>query len=110
MPYLRGLLSAVAAIFIALLVPGLPVFRGIAQEKATGVAAVAGGFVEAIFSPTVWILAIALAALFFMASGLQSKLLRVSLFWIPTIVVSVFGLGLTTLLLLAYAFLRSRRG
>lgn len=107
--YFRGVLSGLAAIFLGLLLPGLlNAFRGISLEKATGVAAVAGGFVEAIFSPIFWILAIGFAALFFWASQLQNRILRVSLFWVPTFVISAFGLGLTTLF--AYLFFRFRRG
>jgi hypothetical protein len=81
---------------------------GISQEKATGVAVVAGAFLEAIFSPLFWILAIAVAALFFWTGQFQSRILRVALFWIPTLVISAFGLGLT--MLFAYLYLRFRRG
>lgn len=55
----RGTLSALAAVFVGLLGPGLFfAFRGINNSKATGLAAVAGGFLESLFSPWFWLLAI----------------------------------------------------
>jgi hypothetical protein len=57
----------------ALLGPGLVVaFTGINNSKATGLAAVAGGFLESLFSPLFWILALSLFALFFSASRLST--------------------------------------
>src|SRR5215510_2658309 len=87
--YLRGVLSALAAIFLALFAPGLVhAFVGINHEKATGLGAVAGGLFEALLSPWLWTLVIVLFMLFFIASRLRSKILRVVLFWIPTLCVS----------------------
>ena len=51
----------------------------IKYEKATGIAAVIGG----LLSPWFWLVAIIGFGLFFAASRLQSKLLRVLLFWLP---------------------------
>ena len=71
MVYAKGILSGLAALFLAELVPGSwSIFRGMSTEKATGLAAVAGGLVESIFSPLFWIL----AALFFALSPRQSDL------------------------------------
>ena len=83
MNYVKGILSGLAAIILAECVPGSwSVFRGIGQEKATGLAVVAGGLAESVFSPLCWILAVLFFALFFAASRLKNKLLRVFLFWI----------------------------
>ena len=49
MTTLRGVLSAVAAIFVAVLGPGL--VRGISNSKATGLAAIAGSLLEAFSLP-----------------------------------------------------------
>jgi len=77
---LRCVLSAVAAIFVALLGPGLvSALWGINNSKATGLAAVVGGFLESLFSPLFWILAVSFFALFFAASRLSSKPLRIFL-------------------------------
>lgn len=95
MAYVRGALSAVAAILIALLGPGLlNAVRNIGQQKATGLGVIWGGFLESLLSPQFWILAVSFFGLFFAASRLNSKVLRVILFWTPTLVCSTLGLGL----------------
>lgn len=49
MNYLKSILSALVAIILAELVPGSwSLLREISKEKATGLAAVAGGLVESI--------------------------------------------------------------
>lgn len=98
MDYVKGILSGLVAIISAELVPGSwSVVRGMSGSKATGLAAVAGGLVESILSPLFWILALALFALFFAASRLENKLLRIFLFWIPTLTVSSFSLAIVAL-------------
>ena len=78
MATLRGVLSAVAAILTALFGTALFVsFRGLSNSKAIGLAAVAGGLLESLFSPLFWILAILFFALFFAASRLTSRPLRI---------------------------------
>ena len=95
MTYVRIVLSGLAAIFVALFGPWLVVaLKGMGQQRATGLAAIAGG--PLFFSPLVWILAFSFFALFFTASGLHSKVLRVILFWIPTIAVDQFAATLAT--------------
>ena len=90
MVYVKGILCGLTAIFLAECFPG-PwfAFRGISQGKATGLAAVAGGLAESVFSPLFWILAVIFFALFFAASRLGNRFLRVILFWIPTLTASV---------------------
>jgi hypothetical protein len=89
MDYFKGVLSGLVAIILAELVPGSwSPFWGVSSEKAIGLAAVAGGLAESIFSPLFWVIAISLFALFFAASRAGNKLLRIFLFWIPKLTVS----------------------
>jgi hypothetical protein len=86
---LRGVLSAVAGIVVALFGTGLV----LNNSKATGFAAVVGGFLEGLSSPLCWILAVSFFALFFAASRLSSKPLRIFLFWTPVTAISIIGMG-----------------
>jgi hypothetical protein len=95
MAILRGMLSALAGVFIGLLGPGL--FFALNNSKATGLAAVVGGLLESVFFPLFWILAVLFFALFFAASRLSSKPLRVLLFWTPVTAISMLGLGIFSL-------------
>jgi len=109
MAILRGTLSAVAAVFLGLLGPGLFfAFRGIGYSKATGLAAVVGGFLESFFSPLFWILAVLFFAVFFAASRLSSKPLRILLFWTPVTAITILGLGILSLF--TFLWLHVRRG
>lgn len=102
MNYARGILSTLAAIFIAELSFVWPFLKG---SRAVGLDGLAAMFVESLFSPRFWIIGILLFALFFTASR-SGKILRVLFFWIPTLVVSTVGvafLGLCT-----YLFIRFR--
>jgi len=107
MDYVKGILSGLAAIFLAEFLPGsLETFRGMSQEKATGLAAFVGGLEESVFSPLFWALAVLFFVLFFAASRLGHKILRVFLFWIPSLMVSAFGLAIVALF--TYVFIDSR--
>jgi hypothetical protein len=89
--------------------PGFVItLRDVSQQKATGLAAIAGGLLEGIFSPLSWILAVSFFALFFTASRLRSKVLQVILFWTPTVIVSTLGFGLFALF--AYAWMHFGKG
>ena len=103
MVYFKGVLSGIAALFLAEVVPG-PwfIFRGVSQEKATGLAAVAGGLLQSLFSPLFWLLALLFFALLFAASRIGNKVLRILLFWVPTITCS--SLALATLALYCFLF------
>jgi len=105
MTILRGTLSALAAVFVGLLGPGLLALN---NSKATGVAAVVGGFLESFFSPLFWILAVLFFALFFAAGRLSSKPLRILLFWTPVTAISILGLGVFSLF--TFLWLQVRRG
>ena len=97
MIYVKGVLSGVAAIFVALLGPGLlQALKSISRQRAIGLGAIAG-FWNPLFSPLFWILAISSFVLFLTASRLGSKVLRIVLFWIPTLFVSMLGFGLVAL-------------
>ena len=96
MIYVKGVLSGVAAIFVALLGPGLlQALKSISRQQATGLGA--AGFWNPLFLPLFWILAISSFVLFVTASRLGSKVLRIVLFWIPTLFVSALGFGLVAL-------------
>ena len=98
MAYLKGVLATVASLFLALLVPQLWwLIRGLRAEKATGFTVVASGFLESILSPWFWILAILFSVFFYFAGRFENKTLRISLFWIPTVAVSLGGFGLWAL-------------
>jgi hypothetical protein len=52
MNYVKGILSGLAAIFLAEFVPGpWSMFKGIREQKATGLGAVATGIMGSAFSP-----------------------------------------------------------
>ena len=107
MDYFKGILSAIAAIFLAEYVPGSwSVSKGISERKATGLGAIVGGLVESIFSPLFWVLAVLFFALFFAASRLGNKPLRILLFWIPTLVISALLVAIVALITFAYVRVR----
>jgi hypothetical protein len=109
MNYVKGILSGLAAIFLAEFVPGpWSMFRGISEQKATGLGAVAGGLMESAVSPLFWTLAFLFFALFFAASRLGNKILRVFLFWIPTLTVSVLGMAIVALFTYLFIHFRDR--
>src|SRR5215475_8239122 len=98
MAYFKGVLIAITALFLAECVPAAwSIFRGISQEKATGLAAVAGGFLEALVSPLFWLVAGLLFALLFAAGRLGHKALRILLFWLPTITCSTLAVAILAL-------------
>jgi len=107
MSYFKAILSMLAALFIAecFPVPWSP-FHGISQEKATGLAAVAGGLVESALSPSFWLVAILLFALFLSAGRLGNTALRICLFWIPAVTASLFCVASVTTL--TFLFLHYR--
>jgi len=109
MKTLQGVLSVVAAVLAAVLIPTfIFLFRGIDGSKATGIGVVAGSLVESFFSPLFWILAISLFALFFAASRMGSKPLRILLFWTP--VTAILALSASIASLYAYLLIHFRQG
>lgn len=103
MNYLKGIVSALAALFVTLCIPGpWSPFRGLSSEKATGIAVFVGSF----FSPWFWIVAIVVFGLFFAASHLQNRFLRVLLFWLPAGTTSLLSVASATFV--TYVFLHIR--
>jgi hypothetical protein len=104
---LRGLVSALATIFVALLASGL-IFsiRNISTSKATGLSAIAGGLTPILFTPFFWIFAILFFFLFLAASRLGSRVLRVFFFWVPATAISTLGIAIFALM--AFARIRFR--
>jgi hypothetical protein len=108
MNYVKGILSGLAAIFIAESVGLRSIFRvGISEHKATGLGAIVGGAMGSAFSPLFWTLALVLFALFFAASRLENKTLRAILFWIPTVAISGFGMVIVALLTFVSIYFRN---
>ena len=107
MGYAKAVLSGVAGIVLALIGPGMLIgLRATAQGKATGIGVVWGAFPEALLSFRFWILAFLLSAFFWAASRLSVRVLRVVLFWGPTILVLVFGGSFFILLAYIHVHLR----
>jgi len=107
--YLRAGLSAIAAIFAALLGAGLITsFREISNERQTGLGAVAGVLPDSLLSPIFWLIVAAFFALFFVAGRIVNRLLRILVFWIPALVITTAGFSL--IFLFAYAWLHFKRG
>ena len=107
MNYVKGILSGLAAIILAEVVPSLwRAISGIRNGKATGVAVVWAGLIESLLSFRFWILAVLFFVLFFAASRLGSKPLRVALFWIPAL--TVVSASVAIVALFTYWSLRFR--
>jgi len=91
----------------ALIGPGLVIaFRDIRAEKATGIAVLAGRLAEALFSPGFWLLALVGSALFWGASRLDNKFLRIVFFWTPTIFIATITCALIGL----FSYVQIRKG
>jgi hypothetical protein len=100
--YIKIALSSLASQILAASLPMLwTTFRSISQEKATGLAAVAGGLFENLFSGLFLILFLSFLAIFFLTGRLKDRSLRIIFFWVPTITVCPFTAG--SWALLAYA-------
>jgi hypothetical protein len=109
MNYVKGILSRLAAICLAEFVPGpWSLFKGISAQKATGLGVAAARIMGSAFSPLFWTLALLFFALLFAASRLGNKILRVILFWIPTLTVSVLGMSIAALFTYMFIHFRAR--
>lgn len=89
MIYLKGILSGLAAFFIAQVVCFWPTLGG--TSKAIGLAALAAQSVENILSVLFWVVGALLFWAFFTASRARTTHWRVGLFWVPTLMVSALG-------------------
>jgi len=105
MIYVKCVLSTIASMFISvLLVALLGPFRGISEQKAIGLAAVAGGFIETSVSPLFWIVTMWLFAAIFAASQIKNKALQATLFWVPTLFICTLAVGMAALISYALHF------
>jgi hypothetical protein len=90
--YIKTALSSLTAMILAMFVPTFWMsFRNISQEKATGLASVAGGMFENLFSGLFLILFLLFLAVFFLTGRLGNRIQRILLFWVPTITVCMFA-------------------
>lgn len=107
MKYLRLALCIIGAVFVAALLPSFffALKTGI-SEKATGVGVVAGSLSEIILSPLFWIIAALFFSLFRWASRSGQPLVRVLLFWVPSVTTSVLGIAFLTLFTYTYLHFR----
>ena len=106
--YLKAILSGLAALLLAECVPGpWSVFRLFSQEKATGLMAVAAGLLESALSPAFWMIAISFFALFFAAARFENRALRILLFWVPAVSISLVYVASAAIL--TYVFLHLRQ-
>ena len=108
MNYAKGVLSTWAALLLSEALGPWSIFREIITQKQTGLGTAIGPVRWAISSPYFWILVALFFASFFAASRLRSKPLRISLFWIPTIVLSTVSFALLALFTFAFLFLLSK--
>jgi hypothetical protein len=100
--YIKTALTSLAAMILAMSVPTFwTSFRNISQEKATGLAAVAGRLLENLYSGLFLILFLSFLAVFFLTGRLGNRTLRILFFWVPTITVCVFAAGTWALLIYA---------
>jgi hypothetical protein len=96
--YIKTALSSLTAMILAISVPMFwTAFRSISQEKATGLAAVAGALFENLFSGLFLILFLSFLTIFFVTGRLERRTLRILFFWVPTIAVCVFAFGMWAL-------------
>jgi len=97
MVYVKAILSGMTAVIATELLTIWWVLRPWSQKATTTGAELIFAVLRAsLVSAQPWILAIFLFATFFAASRLDSKTLRVVLFWIPTVTISCIGITLVS--------------
>lgn len=93
--YVKTALTSLTSMILAMFVPTFwSSVRNISQEKATGLAAVAGGLLENLYTGLFLILFLLFLAVFFLTGRLGNRSLRILLFWVPTIAVCVFSVSI----------------
>jgi hypothetical protein len=111
MDTLRTVLSIVASVAGALLTVVLAeAFAEMSGQGRTGIGAVLGGLTEALLSFRFWAVAAILFLLFFGASRLSSKPLRILLFWTPAVSISALIVCLTVLYVYASIYAKHLAG
>jgi hypothetical protein len=96
MLYVKAILSGMTAVIATELLTLWWVLRPWSSQEATGISLIFTVLKASLVHAQPWILAIFLFATFFAASRLDSKTLRVALFWIPTVTVSCIGITLVS--------------
>ena len=96
MVYVKAILSTMAAVIATELLTIWWVFRPWSSQRAVGIAAIFAVLKASLVHVLPWALAIFLFATFFATSRLDSRTLRVVLFWIPTVAVSSLGIMLVS--------------
>jgi hypothetical protein len=100
---MKVILSGVASITLVLIGwSWIVLYPSIKSGKATGLAVLTGGLTEALYSPLGWLCGLLLFILFWYSGRLDSKILRVVLFWIPTVFVTIMASLLFALVMYAY--------
>jgi len=97
MVYVKAILSGMTAVIATELLTIWWVLRPWSSQKATGIELIFAVLRASLVHAQPWILAIFLFATFFAASRLDSKTLRVVLFWIPTVTISCIRITLVSL-------------
>jgi hypothetical protein len=95
MVYVKAILSGMTAVIATELLTIWWALRPWSQ-KASGIELIFAVLRASLVHAQPWILAIFLFATFFAASRLDSKTLRVFLFWIPTVTISCIGITLVS--------------
>lgn len=104
MSYLKVILSLCGSVFLASAIGAWPVLSHMGERTAVGVDAL---LVMGFSSLWFWPLALLFFGLFLLASRVGNNILvKISLFWIPTVLLSVLGLPFVALI--TYALLRAR--
>ena len=103
MPYVRAILSAVAAVMVTEFLTLWWVLRP-SSSQATEIDLIGAIFKASLVWPVPWLLAISLFAIFFAASRLHNTALSISLFWFPTLTVTCLAFTITSVV--AYLAIR----
>jgi hypothetical protein len=83
-----------SSFFLAMFVPiYLVPLRHMTRETAVGLAAIAGGLLEALFAPWFWFLFLVFFTGFYAAGRSGKEVVRVVFFWIPASLICLFSFG-----------------
>lgn len=105
----QTVLSAFTAAMIAFVARPLQIaMTPLNNSKATGMDLIVATFYRNLLSPWSWLLAAICFLLFFAASRITNKPLRILFFWTPTIMMSTLFIGIVTLY--AYIWMYFKNG
>lgn len=107
--FLQALLTALASFFLPLLALTFAIgLHGIGSSRQTGLTAVAGGMVESFLSPWFWLAFLITFTCFHTAARLDTRWLRLILFWIPTVAITTVSVALWISLVLLLSRLNAQ--